>query len=60
MIPHVVLCLAYQQERMAYQNSSSNRYIVMQWCNDTISEMTTLVIPLMVLLYTPLHDNIGL
>ena len=24
MIPHVVLCLAYQRERMAYQNSSSN------------------------------------
>ena len=24
MIPHVVLCLAYQRERMAYQNLSSN------------------------------------
>ena len=28
MIPHVVLCLAYQRERMAYQNPSSNSYIV--------------------------------
>ena len=27
MIPHVVLCLAYQRERLAYQNSSSNSYI---------------------------------
>ena len=44
---------------MAYQNSSSKPYIVMQWCSDTISEMTTLVISLMVSLYTPLHDNIG-
>ena len=32
MIPHVVLCLAYQRERMAYQNSSSKPYIVVQWC----------------------------
>ena len=46
MIPHVVLCLAYQRERMAYQDSSSNPYIVMQWCSDTISEMITLVISL--------------
>ena len=30
MIPHVVLCLAYQRERMAYQNSSSNSYIVVR------------------------------
>ena len=44
MIPHVVLCLAYQRERMAYQNSSSNSYIVVHWCSDTICEMTTLVI----------------
>ena len=50
MIPHVVPCLVYQQERMAYQNSSSNTYnfIVVQWCSYTISEMTTLVISLMV------------
>ena len=48
MIPHVVLCLAYQRERMAYQNSSSNPYIVVQWCSDTISEMTTLVISQMI------------
>ena len=51
MIPHVVLCLVYQQERMAYQNSLSNTYIVVQWCSYTISEMTTLVISLMVSLY---------
>ena len=57
MIPHVVLCLVYQRERMAYQNSSSKPYIVVQWCSDTISEMTTLVISLMVSLYTPIHDN---
>ena len=31
MIPHV---FAYQRERMAYQNSSSNPYIVVQWCNN--------------------------
>ena len=30
LIPHVVLCLAYQRERMAFQNSSSNPYIVVQ------------------------------
>ena len=30
MIPHVVLCLAYQRERMAYQNSSSNPILL---CN---------------------------
>ena len=59
MILHVVLCLAYQRERMAYQNSSSKPYIVMQWCSDAISEITTLVVSLMVSLYTPLHDNIG-
>ena len=29
-VPHVVLCLAYQRERMAYQNSLSNPYIVVQ------------------------------
>ena len=51
MIPHVVVCLAYQRERIAYQNSSSNPYIVVQWCSDTISEMTTLVISLMVSLH---------
>ena len=39
MIPHVVLCLAYQRERMAYQNSSSNPYIVMQWCSDTLVKL---------------------
>ena len=48
MIPHVVLCLAYQRERMAYQNSSSNPYIVLQWCSDTISEITSVVISQMV------------
>ena len=48
---YVVLCLAYQRERMAYQNSSSKPYIVVQWCSDTISEMTTLVISLLVSLY---------
>ena len=32
MIPHVVLCLAYQRERMVYQYSSSNPYIALQWC----------------------------
>ena len=42
MILHVVLCLVYQRERMAYQNSSSNPYIVVQWCSDTICEMTIL------------------
>ena len=51
MIPHVVLCLVYQQKRMAYHNYSSNTYIVVQWCSDTISEMTILVISLMVSLY---------
>ena len=51
MIPQVVLCLVYQQERMAYQNSLSNTYIVMQWCSYHISEMTTLVISLMVSLH---------
>ena len=44
MIPHVVLCLAYQRERMAYQNLSSNPYIVVQWCSDTISEITSVVV----------------
>ena len=52
MIPHVVLCLAYQRERMAYQNSSSKPYIVVQWYSDTISEMIALVISLMVSLTT--------
>ena len=55
MIPHVVPCLVYQQERMAYQNSSSNTYIVVQWCSYTISEMTTLVISLMVRYTTARH-----
>ena len=54
MIPHVVLCLAYQRERMVYQNSSSNPY-VLQWYiyiySDTISEITSVVISLMVSLY---------
>ena len=57
MIPHVILCLAYQRDRMAYQNSSSNPYIIMLRCSDTISEMTTFVISLMVYIATPLHDN---
>ena len=48
MIPHVVLCLAYQRERMAYQNSSSNSYIVVQWCSDIICEITSVVISQMV------------
>ena len=30
MIPHVVLCLACQRERMAYKNLLSKSYIVMQ------------------------------
>ena len=30
LIPNVVLCLAYQRERTAYQNLSSNPYIVVQ------------------------------
>ena len=51
MIPHVVLCLAYQRERMAYQNLSSNSYIVVQWCSDTVSEITSVVISLMVSLH---------
>ena len=51
MIPHMVLCLAYQREMMAYQNSSSNPYIVVQWCSDTISEITSAVISLMVSLH---------
>ena len=46
MIPHVVLCLVYQREKMEYQNSSSNPYIVLQWCSDTISEITSVVISL--------------
>ena len=55
MIPHVVLCLAYQRERMAYQNSSSNSYIVVQWCSDTVSEKGHFTNGIA----TPLHDNIG-
>ena len=51
MIPHVVLSLAYQRERMAYQNSSSNPYIVVQWCSDTICEITSVVISQMVSLH---------
>ena len=51
MIPHVVLCLAYQRERMAHQNSSLNSYIVLQWCSDTISEITSVVISLNVSLH---------
>ena len=42
----------YQRERMAYQNSSSNPYIVVQWCSDTISEITSAVISLMASLHT--------
>ena len=57
MTPHLVLCLAYQRERMAYQNSSSNSYIVMQWCSDTISEMTTLVISLMFLVILEVNGS---
>ena len=34
-----------------YQNSSSNPYIVLQWCSDTISEITSLVVSQMVLLH---------
>ena len=62
MIPHVVLCLAYQRERMAYQNSSSNPYniIVLQWYSNTSSEMTTLVISLMVSCYTIARQYRGL
>ena len=44
MIPHVVLSLAYQRERMAFKYSSSNSYIVLQWCSDTISKITSAVI----------------
>ena len=51
MIPHVVLRFGYQRERTAYQNSSSKPYIVVQWCSDTISEITSVVISLMVLLH---------
>ena len=36
---------------MVFQNSSSNPYIVVQWCSDTISEMTALVISLIVSLH---------
>ena len=57
MIPHVVLCLAFQRERMAYQNSSSNPYIVVQWCSDTISEITSVVISL--IQYRGLMTNSG-
>ena len=56
MIPQVVLCLAYQRERMAYQNSSSNPYIVLQWCSDTICDQTCNFTNGIA---TPLHDNIG-
>ena len=43
---------------MAYQNSSSNPYIVVQWCSDTISEITSVVISLMVSLhhYTTIEE----
>ena len=51
MIPHAVLCLAYQRERMAYQNSSSNSYIVVQWRSDIICEITSVVISQMVSLH---------
>ena len=61
MIPHVVLCLAYQRERMAYQNSLSNSYIVVQWCSDIICEITSVVISQMVSLHhcTSLMTNSG-
>ena len=36
---------------MVFQNSSSNPYIVVQWCSDTISEITSAVISLMVSLH---------
>ena len=57
MIPHVVLCLEHQRERMAYQNSSSNPYIVVQWCSDTICEMTAFVISLKVSLHHCTTNN---
>ena len=60
MLPHVVLCLVYQREKMEYQNSSSNPYIVLQWCSDTISEMTSVVISQMVSLYTTARQYRGL
>ena len=28
---------------MAYQNLSSNSYIVVQWCSDTICEITSII-----------------
>ena len=64
MKSHVVLCLAYQRERMAYHNSLSNTYIFVQWCSDTISEITSVVISLMVSLrhcrqYRGLITNYG-
>ena len=61
MIPHVVLCLAYQRERMVYQNSSSNPYIVVHWCSDTISEIISMVISQMISLHhcTGLMTNSG-
>ena len=51
MIPHVVLCHVYQREKMAYQNSSSKPYIVVQWCSDTICEIANVVITQMVSLH---------
>ena len=58
MIPHVVLCLAYQRERTVYQNLSSNPYIVVHWCSDTISEIT-MCGHFTNGIATLLHDNIG-
>ena len=58
---HVVLCLAYLRERMVYQNSSSNPYIVLQWCSDTIREITSVVISQMVsLIFSYNHYNYSL
>ena len=64
MIPHVVLCLAYQRERLAYQNLSSNSYIVVQWRSDIICEITSVVISQMISLrhctkYRSLMTNSG-
>ena len=39
-----VLCT--NEKGMAYRNLSSNPYIVVQWCSDTISEITSAVVML--------------
>ena len=62
MIRHVVLCLAEQRERMAFQNLSSNSYIVVQWRSNIICEITSVDISQKKNcngIATPLHDNIG-